>query len=164
MTSADQGLSSWLLLLQSRAVLADAIEQDLEREAGLPLAWFDVLIQLANAPQGRLRMQDLARCVLLSKSGLTRLVDRLTEAGLVERVSCDADRRVTFGALTGAGAAALRRALPVHARALQASFVRHLDASELRTLELLLRKVVRAHGAADLPCPSRDVVDGACGR
>src|SRR5438105_5022694 len=93
-------LASWLALLQAHSVVVEAVEREMQRDVGLPLAWFDVLIQLANAPDGRLRMQDLARSVLLSKSGLTRLVDRLVDAGLVGRAACEGDRRVTYAVLT----------------------------------------------------------------
>lgn len=150
----DEGLASWIALLQAHAVLVEALERDLVREVGLPLAWFDVLAQLANAPERRLRMHELARTVLLSKSGLTRLVDRLAEAGLVQRAACAEDRRVIYTILTATGEEKLRGALPVHKRALDEHFTGHLASGELRSIRAVLCKLVEAHGHVAVPCPS----------
>src|SRR5438045_3780930 len=105
-------MAAWRLFLEAHAALVEVLAAELERERGLPLTWYDVLVQLAEAPDGRLRMQDLARSVLISKSGLTRLVDRMERAGMVERQPCPSDLRGTFAVLTDAGRAALRGAAP----------------------------------------------------
>src|SRR5215510_8622109 len=101
-------LAVWREFLEAHAQVVGALEAELDAERDLPLAWYDVLVALSEAPEHRLRMQDLADRVLFSRSGLTRLVDRMVAAGYVERVRCDDDRRGTFAALTTAGTACLR--------------------------------------------------------
>src|SRR5262249_11335051 len=88
-------LAVWRMFLRAHASIAGRLERDLVAEHGLPLAWYEVLLQLAEAPGQRLRMTDLAERVLLSRSGLTRLVDRLVAEGLVERAACPSDARGT---------------------------------------------------------------------
>src|SRR6266498_3687257 len=117
-SEASGGLAAWLTLLQARSVVVDALEADLE----LPLGWFEVLIQLTSAEDGRLKMQELAHSVLLSKSGVTRLVDRMADAGLVTRDACETDRRVVYATVTHKGRTALRQALPAHAESLARHF------------------------------------------
>src|SRR5579862_1644472 len=109
-------LAAWRAFLELHAALIEVLGGELERERRLPLAWYDVLVQLAEAPASRLRMQELARSVLISKSGLTRLVDRMVQAGYVERQPCPDDLRGSFAVLTPAGRDALREAAPVHLR------------------------------------------------
>ena len=106
-------LSAWRLLLTAHATVTELLEHELVAERGLPLSRYDVLLNLAEAPGGRLRMQELSASVLLSKSGLSRLVDRMVEAGLVRRERCEDDRRGWFAVLTDQGRSALRRAAPV---------------------------------------------------
>src|SRR6266536_1565517 len=96
-------LAVWRMFLRAHASIAGQLERDLVAEHGLPLAWYDVLLQLAEAAGQQLRMTDLADQVLLSRSGLTRLVDRLVAEGLVERAACPEDARGTFCVLTPAG-------------------------------------------------------------
>ncbi len=108
--------------VQMRAVI--------ERAAGdagvLPVAWFDLLVTLDGTPGGRVRLGDLAEVVLLTRAGLSRLVDRVEAAGLLRREACPSDKRGAFAALTPAGAAAVRRAWPVYRRAIMDHFGRHL--------------------------------------
>jgi DNA-binding MarR family transcriptional regulator len=144
------GLAAWLTLLQARSVVVDALEQDLE----LPLAWLEVLLQLTSAPDGRLKMQELAHSVLLSKSGLTRLVDRMAEAGLVIRGPCETDRRVVYATVTPEGRAALRKALPRHNESLERHFSSVLTPAELGMLRSTLTKILDASGFVPGPCPT----------
>jgi len=137
----DAALRVWAAFLRTHAALVDPLETELLEAAGLPLAWYDVLAQLASAPEGRLRMQELAAAIVLSKSGLTRLVDRLEHAGLVTRVSCPSDRRGTFAAITATGRRALGKAQPSHARGVREHFASRLTADELATLESALAKI-----------------------
>jgi DNA-binding MarR family transcriptional regulator len=146
-----EGLAAWLTLLQARSVVVDALEADLE----IPLPWVEVLVQLSSAPEGRLPMQELAHSVLLSKSGLTRLFDRMEKAGLVKRLPCPSDRRITWAAVTPQGRAALRRAMPVLNRSLERSFSSLLTTAELNTLRATLGKVLDAAGFAPTPCPTQ---------
>ncbi len=148
------GLAAWLTLLQTRATVMDAVEDDLQRSVGLPLAWFEVLLQVAGAPEGRLKMQDLAHTVLLSKSGVTRLVDRMVEAGLVTRETHPGDRRIVYATATTEGRTQLRRALPIHAESLNRHFAAVLTPAELRMISATLVKVLDAAGYVPAACPS----------
>ena len=153
-TEPDKGLAAWLAVLQLRSAVVEALEDDLEREHGTPLAFFEVLLQLTSAPEGRLKMQELAESVLISKSGITRLVDRMESAGLVERQACASDRRAIHAVATPAGRARLRNAIPTHVASLEQHFSRHLTAAELESLRAIMRKVLNANGVGDTPCPS----------
>ncbi|HVS43886.1 MAG TPA: helix-turn-helix domain-containing protein [Candidatus Dormibacteraeota bacterium] len=137
-------LAAWRLLLEAHAAVVDRLGRELEAECGLPLTWYDVLVQLASAPEGRLRMRDLARAVLLSRSGLTRLVDRMEASGMVCREAHPSDGRGAFAVLTPAGRAALRRAAPVHLRGIDAHFARHLSDADAAALCDALSRVVDA--------------------
>src|SRR5436190_18545741 len=107
-----EGLEAWAAFLQAHAAVLEALERELQDERAMPLAWYEVLLHLREAAGGRLRMQELANAILLSQSGVSRLVDRMERAGLVERASCDTDGRGTFAQLTARGRDALRKATP----------------------------------------------------
>ena len=149
-------LSAWRLLLEAHATVTELLERELVAERGLPLSRYDVLLNLAEAPGGRLRMQELSASVLLSKSGLSRLVDRMVEAGLVRRERCQDDRRGWYAVLTDQGRSALRRAAPVHLRGIQEHFARHLGPEETAVLAAALSKVVAAARASAGGHPARD--------
>lgn len=102
------------LFVEAHAGLTQALERRLESESGLSVQWFEVLIRLARTPGHRLRMSDLAAQTTLSASGLTRAVDRLEAAGLVERQACPSDRRSTYAVLTDEGETRILAALPLH--------------------------------------------------
>jgi DNA-binding MarR family transcriptional regulator len=142
--SCDERDHVWALFLKTYSVLIETLDAELKRERGLPLTWFDVLIQLVDAPRGRLRMNDLSDSLLLSKSGATRLVDRMESAGLIARSSCATDRRVVFATLTPEGRAAFRRAAPVAFRGVEEHFTRHLGAAEKRSMSAAFERVLRA--------------------
>jgi DNA-binding MarR family transcriptional regulator len=137
-------LAAWRLLLETHAAVVERLSHELEEECGLPLTWYDVLLQLSSAPQGRLRMRDLARAVLLSRSGLTRLVDRMEAAGMVRREAHPSDGRGANAVLTPEGRAALRRAAPVHLRGIDEHFARHLSDTDAAALRDALARVVAA--------------------
>jgi DNA-binding MarR family transcriptional regulator len=139
-------LAAWRALLNAHAAAVGAIERDLHAAGALPLPWYDVLVALAEAG-GRLRMHELAERVVLSRSGLTRLVDRVEAAGLVRREPSPGDRRGTVAVLTEAGAAAQVAAWPAYARGIAVHFARHLSAVEAEAVAGALGKV--AAGAAD---------------
>jgi DNA-binding MarR family transcriptional regulator len=144
----DESLRAWRLFLQAHGRLLDVLESDLRAEVGLPLTWYEVLLFLSRAPGGRLRMTDLAASVLVSRSGLTRIVDRMKEAGLIERALCPSDRRGVFVVITGRGRDRLRAAAPVHLKGVQDHFLAHLTAAEARAVESALAKVLES-----LPAP-----------
>lgn len=136
----QQELAAWEAFLYAHAAVIEKLNAELEAERQMPLTWYDVLIQLQGAG-GRARMQELARSILFSKSGLTRLVDRMERAGLVRREACADDGRGTFAVITAAGSRALAKARSVHHRGIEAHFARHLTPAELRAIESGLRKL-----------------------
>ncbi len=143
--SGEQGDSDRItlvgLVFETAAGLHRAVAPLLERQCELAGQEFDILIRLARSPGGRLRMSDLAAQTALTPSGLTRAVDRLSEAGLVGRQSCPEDRRGAFAALTEAGDARMREALEVHSTQLAALLGGALDPGEERALVSALRKL-----------------------
>ena len=140
----------WREFLEAHALVVGALEAELDAERDLPLAWYDVLVSLSEAPDRRLRMQDLASRVLFSRSGLTRLLDRMVGSGLVKRERCDDDRRGTFAVLTAAGARRLRDASGVHLRGVREHFDRHLTDADVRSLRQALRRVIDGETATDV--------------
>jgi DNA-binding MarR family transcriptional regulator len=141
-TRTDARLGAWRAFLRAHARVVRELERELQAEQGLALTDYDVLVQLAGVQGRRLRMSELADRLLLSRSGVTRLVDRLVSAGLVERLSCDDDRRGQWASLTDAGLRRLRDASPTHLRGISEHFLDRLSAEELRSLELTLQHVV----------------------
>jgi DNA-binding MarR family transcriptional regulator len=147
--SQDSRMLAWRAFLQSHAALMAVLEKELEEQAGLPLSQYEVLLHLQMATDDGLRMQDLASSILLSKSGVTRLVDRMADAGLVERAACQSDRRVTYARLTTSGHRALEAAAPIHLRGIEDHFLRFLSPEEAEAVTTALLKVFR-HSAAEL--------------
>lgn len=137
-----QQLAPWRLFLRAHAQLTRTLEHELMAEHDLPLASYDVLVQLGEAPGRRLRMTELADRVLLSRSGLTRLVDRLEREGLVERAACPGDARGTHAVLTEAGLARLRGAAGTHLRGVAEHVTDRLTPEELDQLEGLMRRLL----------------------
>jgi DNA-binding MarR family transcriptional regulator len=134
-------MAVWVLFVRTFGALIRTFEQELQESEGLPLTWYDVLIQLHEAPAGRLRMQALAESVVLSRSGLTRLIDRMEKAGLVRREPSREDRRGAYASLTEDGRGVFSRAQPIHHRGLYEHFTRHLDDGDIRALGSALAKV-----------------------
>lgn len=140
----DEEVAAWRALLRAHARLVDVLGHELEREKGITLAQYEVMTFLSDAPQRRMRMSELADAVLLSRSGLTRLIDRLTDSGLVCREDCPEDRRGSYAVLTDEGLERLRDAWTVHARGVAEHFAASLTESETRMLERALSKVAPA--------------------
>lgn len=124
-------IAVWRAFLRAHSRITRALEADLVAEQKLPLASYDVLVQLVEAPEHRLRMTELADAVLLSRSGVTRLVDRLVREGLVRREACETDARGLFAVLTDAGYQRLRTASGTHLRGVHDYFVGRLSSDEL---------------------------------
>lgn len=127
-------LAAWRGFLRVHAALVRELDRELEHEHDLPLTQYEVLLYLDSAPDHRLRMSELASSVLLSQSGITRLVDRMEGEGLVERVPCPDDRRGLWAILTDAGRSRLAAARPSHLAGVRARFLDHLGDEELQAL------------------------------
>jgi DNA-binding MarR family transcriptional regulator len=134
-------LIAWRTLLIAHAQITRRLEAELAAEHDLPLASYDVLLQLAEADGRALRMIELADRVLLSRSGLSRLVDRLVREGLVERAPCLEDARGTLAVLTPAGLNRLRDASVTHLRGVHDHMTSRLEDAELAELARLLTKL-----------------------
>ena len=137
----DPGMLAWRTFLTAHATVVRRLEAELEEHESLALSDFDGLIQLHFAG-GTLRMRDLAESVLLSRSGMTRRVDRLEAEGFVSRVACETDRRGSFAHLTDAGRERLQKALPVHLQGITEHFLTPLGAEELASIRTTLAKLV----------------------
>lgn len=137
----DPRLSTWRSFLRAHARIVRELERELHEDQGMALTDYDVLVQLADVEPHRLRMSELADRLLLSRSGVTRLVDRLTTEGWVERVTCDDDRRGQWASLTDAGYARLREASPIHLRGVAEHFLDRLSDAELAALERSLGRL-----------------------
>ncbi len=133
---------AWRAFLHKHALVARLLEADLMARSDLPLAEFDVLFQLALTDGHRLRMNELADRVLLSRAGITRLVDRLVADGLVVRMKCASDARGAYAALTDRGLARLQQARPAHLAAVKHHFLGSFNRTELETLADLMERSV----------------------
>lgn len=135
----DPRITAFGLLLEAHASVLAAVSRDLETDSGLPVSWFEVLVRVSRSPDQRLRMSELATQVLLSTSGLTRLVDRLDDAGLIRREACPSDRRGAFAVLTEEGRQTLEKAMPAHLESLGRHLVDPLGPEGMASFEGLMR-------------------------
>lgn len=140
--SLEQGREeAWRALIMAHAAAVERIERGL-LEANLPpLGWYDVLLELSAAPGCRLRMHELASAVVLSRSGLTRLVDRLEKAGLLRREPDPEDGRGSFAVLTDEGAAMRQKMWPIYAKGIAEHFGAHISDGEAEVLTRALGRV-----------------------
>lgn len=137
-------LTAWRTFITAHATVIDLIEHELAETEQLPLSSYDVLLALVEAPNRRLRMYELAHAVVLSRSGLTRLVDRLEQEGLLRRDRNGPDRRATYAVLTLKGFRAFRRAWPIYAQGIARHFARYLTDEEHYMLTKALTRVLAA--------------------
>jgi DNA-binding MarR family transcriptional regulator len=144
---ADPRLDVWRTFLQAHARLFRRLDDELRQEHGLSLPEYEALMHVGRAPDRRVRMSQLAQQVLLSKSGVTRLVDRLVADGLIERSACSSDARGAEAVLTPAGLERLRAAAGTHLRGIDRYFVSALTADELDTISRTMRSVSERAGA-----------------
>jgi DNA-binding MarR family transcriptional regulator len=138
----DPRLNAWRTFLYAHAQLRRQLERELQAEQSMGLGEYEVLLILAYSPGRRLRMSELADTLALSRSGATRLIDRLEADGLVQRISCDTDRRGAWAELTEAGYGRLREASPTHLRGVAEHFLNRIPAGELDSLSRILDRVV----------------------
>jgi DNA-binding MarR family transcriptional regulator len=127
-------LAAWRGFLRVHSGIVRELNTELELTHALPLAHYEVLLYLDAAPCGKLTMSELAQSVLLSQSGVTRLVDRLVRSGLVVREGCSEDRRVMYARLTEEGREALIEARPTLIEGVRQRFLTHFDDAELDAL------------------------------
>src|SRR3954447_1847398 len=147
MVEEPDGLAAFAALLQVQAAVVRKLEERLEEHRLVPIAQYDVLLELNAAPGRRLRMQQLSDRVVLSRSRVSRVVDEMEKAGLVRREPDPDDRRAAFAVITDDGRTALRKAAPVYLQGIEEEFLSHLTAAARKTLERPLHKVLDAHGA-----------------
>ena len=133
-------LRAWRLYFESALALMSVLDDELERDAGIPMRWYDVLVHLEDEPEG-LRMNELAERILYSKSGFTRVVDRLEEEGLVRRVRPENDRRSILVVPTDAGRKLLDQARTSHRRSIEMHFAAHLSDADVKALSRALEKL-----------------------
>jgi len=143
---SDAEREAWIGLLRVHNKLINQLDAELQSAHGLPLAAFDVLVQLARAENAERSMSDLAESILLSPSGCTRLVDRLEAEGLVERRRSARDSRVVMAAITPSGRRRMMRAVPVHLRGVRERFTERLSGDELETLGRVWHRLLDSDG------------------
>ena len=137
-------------MLEAHSTLVARLDAELERDHGLPLTSYEVLMYLADSGEGKLRMGELADRLLLSRSGITRLVDRLQRQGLVKREPCEDDGRGYYAVLTPNGREKLQAARPDHLNGVRRHFVSHLSASDLEALKHVWERLLVQDAKADL--------------
>jgi DNA-binding MarR family transcriptional regulator len=152
LATTDPGLETWVRFLQAHAAVTRRLEAELQGECDISLAEYEALLHLDVAEGGQVRMSDLAGHLLLSRSGVTRLVDRLVAGGEVERRTCPSDARGSFAAITDAGRARLRAAAPIHLRGVREHFLARIPGDEVAPLGRTMGRLVPAGDREDAVC------------
>jgi DNA-binding MarR family transcriptional regulator len=137
---SPERLRAWRVFFESALALVDVLDAELKRDAGIPVRWYDAMVQLEETPSG-LRMNELAERILYSKSSFTRVVDRMEEAGLVRRVRPENDRRSILVVLTDKGRDTMEQARRHHRHGIEEHFARHLAATDVKALTRAFEKV-----------------------
>jgi DNA-binding MarR family transcriptional regulator len=148
----DAALDSWIRLIRGYASVTRAMSAELEAEHGLTINDYEALLHLSRAEEGRMRRVDLAGRLLLTASGVTRLLDGLEAAGLVERASCPSDRRVTYAVVTDAGRTRLHEASVSHIAGVREFFEARYSGEELEQLAGLLGRLPGATDSTHEDC------------
>lgn len=143
----DPRLAPWRAFLLAHARIMRRLDEELRAEHDLSIGEYDALLTIARAPERRIRMRQLADEVVLSKSGVTRLIDRLVDDGLVERSACLADARGAEAVLTERGLTRLRAASQIHLRGINEHFLAILDSADLEVIERAMSSVAQRAGA-----------------
>jgi DNA-binding MarR family transcriptional regulator len=138
------GVRAWAGVLQVHAAVVPVLDRELQERAGLSLAWYDVLLELNAAPDRQLAMSELGARAVLSRTRVSRVVDELERAGLVQRTGHPTDRRSTYAALTPLGRRRFRAAAPVYLRGIAEHFAKHLNRAELDAIADGLERVREA--------------------
>jgi len=138
----DEGIAAWSAFLRAHAAVVPAIDAELRRATGLPLSWYDVLLELNAAPHRRLRMQDLGERAVISRTRVSRVVDELVGAGYVRRQANPDDRRSSFATLTDDGRRIFRRAAPRYLAAVRRQFSARLSPAQVRVIRESLEAIL----------------------
>jgi DNA-binding MarR family transcriptional regulator len=144
--SVELAEEAWRSLLRARACLARRLDAELEHAHGLPMSSYEVLHHLAQSSGGRMRMRDLAEHAQLSRSGLTRLADRLEREGLLHRCSCDHDARGAYACLTDAGRVRVGEARRTQMAVVREHFVTRFSEQELRAMAEMWQRIAPGNG------------------
>jgi DNA-binding MarR family transcriptional regulator len=147
MARRSAAADAWGSVLRVHAALVPRLDERLKAETGLPLSWYDVLLELNAADGRRLRMTDLGDRVVLSRTRVSRIVDELERAGLAARQVNDEDRRSAYAVMTADGRRAFLRAAPRYVDAIEDEFAVSLTVDELQALRAALDKVLASLGA-----------------
>src|SRR4051795_3828797 len=139
--SFDPHREAWIALTQTHAAVTGRLQEALTAAELPPLAWFEVLATLDRAPEQRLKMGELAEALVITRGGLTKLVDRLIKAGLLERTFCETDRRVSYATLLPAGVELLAEMRPVVRGELAAAFTANLTVEEADGLRATMERI-----------------------
>ncbi|TML22489.1 MAG: MarR family transcriptional regulator [Actinobacteria bacterium] len=150
LSEQSSAVRAFVALVRSHAAVTRRLSVELTNDHGLTINDYEVLLRLARAPDRRMRRVDLAGEVLLTPSGITRLLDGLERAGFVERGTCESDRRVVYAVLTDAGLAKVREASATHVAQIDELFAARLDSRELARIADLMERLGDA--AADDDC------------
>ena len=147
LSPGDPRIEPWRAFLQAHARITRRLDEELRAEHDLSLAEYDALLTIADAPDRRIRMRQLADRVILSKSGVTRLIDRLVLDGLVQRDACLSDARGAEAVLTPAGLDRMRQASRTHLRGIQEHFLAALEPEDLAAIKRTMQAVAERAGA-----------------
>ena len=137
-------LAMWRAFLETHSTVTRYLERRMQEQHSLPLPWWDVLQQLSDGEDGRLRMGELAESVLLTRSGVTRLLDRMITAGLVVREACPGDRRGYYAVITQLGLETIEKVGPDHSKDAWESFLGHVTQEEAAVMEKVFSRVLAA--------------------
>ncbi|GAB2621564.1 MarR family transcriptional regulator [Paractinoplanes abujensis] len=140
----DTDTAAWAALLRVHAALVPRLDRELQQQCGLPLTWYDVLLELNSAPDRRLSMGELGEVAVVSRTRVSRVVDQLVAAGLVGREVNPEDKRSAYAVITAEGRKTLRAAAPVYLGAIERHFTSHMTATESRSVATALEKVLSA--------------------
>jgi DNA-binding MarR family transcriptional regulator len=139
--SREKALELWEVLSRAHGTMTAAIEKDMQPDAGMPLAWYEVLLHLSRTPQGLMRYQDLAKVAGITDSGASRRLEQMVSAGLIDRKSCPTDRRGVYAHMTPAGQAGFEKAHAIFLRSLDRNLTSHLEPDDADAISAALSRL-----------------------
>ena len=139
--SKAKAMQLWEGLARAHSTMTAALEKDMLPDAGMPLAWYEVLLHLSRAPQGLMRYQDLAKVAGITDSGASRRLEQMVKAGLIDRKSCPTDRRGVYAHITPAGKVGFEKAHAVFLRSLDRNLASHLETDDADAMNAALARL-----------------------